>query len=47
VLWPFATKIHAQSNVGNWGMTGLVMLIASFVDPDPLAAEVENRDDLN
>jgi hypothetical protein len=35
-LWPFATKIHVRSNVGNWGMTGLVMLIASFVDPDTL-----------
>jgi hypothetical protein len=34
--WPFATKIHVRSNVGNWGMIGLVMLIASFVDRDPL-----------
>jgi hypothetical protein len=37
---PFATKIHVRSNVGNWGMTGLVMLIASFVDRDPVRTMV-------
>jgi hypothetical protein len=33
--WPFATVTDVRSNVGNKGMTGLVMLIASLVDPDP------------
>jgi hypothetical protein len=35
VLWHFAAQIDVRSYVGNWGITGLVMLTVSFVDPDP------------
>ena len=35
--WPFAAQIDVRSYVGNWGITGLVMLTVSFVDPDPEA----------
>jgi hypothetical protein len=36
-LWPFAAPNDVRSHVGNWGLTGLVILIVSFVESDPKA----------
>jgi hypothetical protein len=33
--WHFAAVHDVPSNVGNQGISGLVMLMLSFVDPDP------------
>src|SRR5687768_2322183 len=33
--WPEAAQSDVRSHVGNWGITRLVMLTVSFVDPDP------------
>jgi hypothetical protein len=39
-LWPFAAQNDVRSYVGNWGITGLVMLTVSFVVPDPFQTSI-------
>ena len=34
-LWPIATEIDVRCHVGDWGMSGLVVLSLSFVAHDP------------
>jgi hypothetical protein len=34
--WPFAAPNNVRSHVGYWGLSGLVVLIESFVESDPL-----------
>jgi hypothetical protein len=33
--WPEAAENDVRSNIGYWGLSGLVVLTVSFVGPDP------------
>jgi len=34
-FWPLATEVDVSFHVGDWGMSGLVVLSLSFVAHDP------------